>query len=218
VSAAVLAGHLPLVIGGDHALSIGSIGGAALSRRLGVIWIDAHADINTPQTSPSGHVHGMPLAAAIGRGPQVLIDVAAGGRLALENLVYIGVRDLDRGERELLRASGALVVSMDRVDEMGLRAIARETVERLLANGVEAVHLSFDLDSLDPTILPGTGTRVPGGFTFREARRLLTLLRESDLPIISADVVELNPLLDPSGGSTEIAASLTAALLGETQV
>jgi arginase len=218
VSAAVLAGHFPLVLGGDHALSIGSIGGAALSRTLGVIWIDAHADINSPETSPSGHVHGMPLAAAIGRGPQPLVDVAAGGRLALKNLVYIGVRDLDPGERDLLRDSDALVYTMDRVDALGLLAVAHGAIEHLLSNSVEAVHLSFDLDSLDPTILPGTGTRVPGGFTYREARQLLTLLRESDLPIISADVVELNPLLDSTNGSTEIAAGLTAALLGESQL
>jgi arginase len=218
VSASVLAGHLPLVIGGDHALSIGSLAGAALSRQLGVIWIDTHADINTPETSPSGHVHGMPLAAALGRGPRPLVDIARRSRFDLANLVYIGLRDVDRAERELLRCSPAGLYTMESIDELGIDGVVRRTVARLLDHGVERVHVSFDLDVLDPTIMPGTGTRAPGGLTYREAHRLFRLLRASDLPIVSVDVVELNPLLDPSGDSTQVAAGLTAALLGEEMV
>jgi arginase len=218
VAAAVLGGRLALVIGGDHALSIGSLAGAARAGRLGVIWIDAHGDINTPETSPSGHVHGMPLAAAIGRGPAKLVEIGAAADLRLEDLVYIGVRDLDPGERVLLRQSPALVFPMESIDRQGIEAVARESICRLLERGVEVVHLSFDLDVLDPLVMPGTGTRVPGGLTYREAHLLLTLLRSSDLPIVSVDVVELNPTLDPSGVSTEVAAGLTATLLGEVQL
>jgi arginase len=218
VEQSVKAGHFALVIGGDHALSIGSLAGASTLGRLGVIWIDAHADINTPQTSPSGHVHGMPIAAAIGRGPEALVEVGSRADLHLEDLVYIGLRDLDLGERILLRESPALLFPMSSVETLGIAAVIYEAIRRLLVRNVDAVHISFDLDSLDPTIMPGTGTPVPGGFTYREARQMLSLLRESDLPIVSADIVELNPTLDPTGGSLEIAAGLTAALLGEELV
>ena len=216
VSAAALAGRLALVIGGDHALSIGSLAGAALARRLGVVWIDAHADINTPETSPSGHVHGMPLAAALGRGPIPLAELGARSRLRLADLAYIGVRDLDAGERLLLRDSAALVRTMDDVEQRGIADVTLEVIDRLCGQGVEAVHVSFDVDALDPSLARGTGTLVPGGLSYREARRLFALLRASDLPIVSVDVVELNPLLDPSGMTTDIAAGLAAALLGET--
>lgn len=216
VGSSVLAGRMALIIGGDHALSIGSLAGAAQAGRIGVIWVDAHGDINTPETSPSGHIHGMPLAAAIGRGPRELVEIGASADLSLDDLVYIGVRDLDPGERVLLRQSPALVFPMSSIDVLGVEGVVRETCRRLTERAVDAVHLSFDLDVLDPLIMPGTGTRVPGGLTYRESHRLLTLLRESDLPIVSIDVVELNPALDPTGGSTEIAIGLAAALLGET--
>jgi arginase len=203
------------VIGGDHALSIGSLAGAGRDCRLGVIWLDAHGDINTPETSPSGHVHGMPLAAAIGRGPRELVAIGQQADLQLDDLIYLGVRDLDPGERRLLRESPALVFSMAIIDRIGIDAAWSETARRLRERRVDAVHVSLDLDVLDPAIMRGTGTRVPGGLTYREAHRLLTLLRESDLPIVSVDVVELNPTLDPDGASTEVAAALTAVLLGE---
>jgi arginase len=218
VERSIKAGHLALVIGGDHALSIGSLAGASTVGRLGVIWIDAHADINTPETSPSGHVHGMPIAAAIGRGPKQLVEVGSRADLRLEDLVYIGLRDLDLGERNLLRESPALLYPISSVETLGIAAVTYEAIRRLFERKVDAVHISFDLDSLDPTIMPGTGTPVPGGLTYREARHLLSLLRASDLPIVSADVVELNPTLDPTGGSLEVAAGLTAALLGEELV
>ncbi len=216
VSDTVGAGRFALVLGGDHALSVGSLAGAGAAGRLGVIWVDAHGDINTPEISPSGNVHGMPLAAALGHGPRSLAEVGARSGLRLDDLVYVGLRDLDPGERELLRDGPALVWTIDDVEDRGINEIVTASVDRLLANGVDAVHLSLDLDVLDPTIMPGTGTRAPGGLTYREATRMLALLRRSGLPIHSADVVELNPLLDPSGESTAVAAALTAALLGET--
>lgn len=215
VEKSVRAGNLALVLGGDHALSIGSLAGAASAGRLGVIWLDAHGDMNIPETSPSGNVHGMPLAAATGRGPRALTDIGERSNLRLEDLVYIGLRDLDPGERLLLRDSPALVYPISSVETLGVAAITYEAIRRLFERGVDAVHLSFDLDVLDPGIMPGTGTPVPGGLTYREAHHMLSLIRASDLPIVSVDVVELNPALDCTGGSLNVAAGLTAALLGE---
>lgn len=218
VELSVKAGRLALVLGGDHALSIGSLAGAAAAGRLGVIWLDAHGDINTPETSPSGNVHGMPLATAIGRGARALVEIGSRADLRFEDLVYIGLRDLDPGERLLLRDSPALVYPISSVETLGVAAVTYEAIRRLMERGVDAVHLSFDLDVLDPGIMPGTGTPVPGGLTYREAHHMLSLLRASDLPIVSVDVVELNPALDCSGGSLTVAAGLTAALLGEELV
>ena len=157
----------------------------------------------------------MPVAVALGRGPERLVEVGRRSDLRFEDLVYIGLRDLDPGERALLRDSPALVYPISSVETLGIAAVTYEAIRRLLERGVDAVHISFDLDVLDPTIMPGTGTPVPGGLTYREARHMLSLIRASDLPIVSVDVVELNPELDCSGGSLEIAAGLTAALLGE---
>ncbi len=218
VETSIEAGRLALVLGGDHALSIGSLAGAASAGRLGVIWLDAHGDINTPETSPTGHVHGMPLAVANGWGARPLVDIASRSDLRLEDLVYIGLRDLDPGERVLLRESPALVYPISSVETLGVAAITYEAIRRLVERGVDAVHISFDLDVLDPGIMPGTGTPVPGGLTYREAHHMLSLIRSSDLPIVSIDIVELNPLLDCSGGSLNVAAGLTAVLLGEQLV
>lgn len=215
VGQSIAGGRFPLMLGGDHALSIGSLAGASQAGRLGVIWIDAHGDINTPDTTPSRNVHGMPLAVALGYGPDTLVSVGHRFDLALDDVVYIGVRDLDPGERELLHQSPAMVFTMESIDTMGIDAVTEETIRRLLERGVDAVHLSFDFDALDPSIFAATGVTVPGGLTYREARRCLALLAASNLPIISADLVEFNPLLDAGNTSTDIAARLTAALLGE---
>ena len=208
-------GHLPLVLGGDHALSIGTLAGASRVGRVGAIWIDAHGDINTPATSPSGNIHGMPLAAALGYGPAPLVSIGNRFDLSLDDLVYIGVRDLDPGERELLRQSPATVYTMESIDAMGIDAVAGEAIRRLRERGVQAVHVSFDLDALDPLVFPATGVTVPGGLTYREARRCLTALRDSNLPIVSLDIVEYNPQIDDSPETLQIAARLAAALLGE---
>jgi arginase len=215
VGESIDAGRFPLILGGDHALSIGTLAGASRAGRLGAIWIDAHGDINTPDTSPSGNIHGMPLAAALGYGPSPLVSVGHRFDLAIDDLVYIGVRDLDPGERELLRQSPATVFTMESVDGMGIDAVTGEAVRRLRERGVEAVHLSFDLDALDPLVFPATGVTVPGGLTYREARRCLTTLRDSTLPIVSADIVEYNPAVDGHPEMALLAARLIAALLGE---
>ncbi|CAN5693958.1 arginase [soil metagenome] len=215
VSESIADGRFPLVLGGDHSLSIGSLAGASTAGRIGAIWIDAHGDINTPQTSPSGNVRGMPLAASLGYGPEPLVNVGHRVDLAIDDLVYIGVRDLDPGERELLRQSPAMLFTMESVDTMGIDAVTEEAIRRLLERGVYGVHLSFDFDALDPSVFPATGVTVPGGLTYREARRCLTGLRASNLPILSADIVEFDPTLDGRPETARIAGRLVAALLGE---
>lgn len=212
------AGELALTLGGDHAVSIGSVAGAALAaERLAVIWIDAHADLNWPEVSPSGHVHGMPLAASLGRGPDELTGIGrCDPKLQPQDAYLIGLRNLDPAERDWLRQGEIYYAAMADIDETGLESVLNKVIERVEASGVDAVHLSVDVDALDPRLLPGTGTREWGGFTFREAAKILRQLRASDLPVRSLDVVELNPALDPSDESTDIAARLLATALGET--
>lgn len=218
VGESITSGNLALVLGGDHALSIGSLAGASLAGRLGVIWVDAHTDINTPETSPSGNIHGMPLSAALGHGPRELVEVGHHFDLVLDDLVYIGVRDIDLGERELLRQSPATVYTMESIDRLSIAGVGEEAIRRLIDRGVDAVHLSIDYDVLDPTCFDATGTVAPGGLTYRELRQLITLFRDSDLPIVSADLVELNPSLDSRGDGTTVAATLATILLGETLI
>lgn len=217
VGAAIAAGELALVLGGDHAVSIGSIAGAAAAaERLGVLWIDAHADMNSPETSPSGHVHGMPLAVSLGRGPAALTDLC--GRVPKvrpEDTELFGIRNLDPGERRWLAGGRVHYTTMARIDAEGFEPVVRATLDQLRGSGVDAVHVSFDVDVLDPLVLPGTGYPDWGGLTFREAARLLRLLREADLPVRSLDWVELNPALDPSGASSSVATELLAIALGE---
>ncbi|HET9017561.1 MAG TPA: arginase [Thermomicrobiaceae bacterium] len=217
VREAIDAGELAVTLGGDHAVAIGTVAGAAAAGgRLAVLWIDAHADLNAPATSPSGHVHGMPLAVALGRGAeQLTILCGTAPKLRPEDTYLLGVRDLDPAERDWLHAGRIHAATMADVDASGLEPALYGMLERMRRSGVDAVHVSFDLDVLDPLVLPGTGTRVWGGLTFREAARLLRLLRAADLPVRSLDWVELNPALDPSGASTEVAAALLAVALGE---
>ncbi|MDI3341801.1 MAG: arginase family protein [Sphaerobacter sp.] len=220
VRTALSTGALALTLGGDHALAIGTLAAAAAAAtRLAVIWIDAHGDLNTPETSPSGHVHGMSLAIALGRGPAVATRLFT-GRSAIrpEDVSLLGIRDLDPSERSWLAEGTIHYATMATIDARGLDATVAGLIRRIAASGADAVHVSFDLDVLDPLLLPGTGTRAHGGFTFREAARLLRLLRESDLPICSLDWVELNPALDPSGASTSVAIELLAIALGEEPV
>lgn len=220
VQTAVAAGELALILGGDHALSIGSVAGAARATgRLGILWIDAHGDINTPETSPSGRVHGMPLAAALGRGPaEVLAFAGTAPEVRPSDTFLVGVRDLDPGERAWLLSDSMVYLSMSMIDTAGFEPTLHWLVERLRRAPVDALHVSFDVDALDPLLLPGTGTRAWGGFSFREAARFLRMLRAADLPIHSLDWVELNPSLDPTGASTAIATELLAIALGEETV
>ncbi len=207
------AGEFTLVLGGDHSLAMGVLGG--LARRHGpgaVIWLDAHADCNTPETSPSGNVHGMSLAAALGwaggigagRWPVPAVEEA--------RTVLIGVRSLDPEERARLRASAVKAYTMADVDRMGMDAIVAETVERV--RGAPFVHLSLDMDVMEPEIAPGVGTPVRGGVTYREAHLALELLAESGL-VDSMEVVEVNPILDRQNATGELAVELVCSALGQ---
>lgn len=217
VADGIAAGELVSVLGGDHALGIGSLAGVTrASERPGVLWIDTHPDLNTPASSPSGHVHGMPLAAAWGFGPDEVTGLAGPHPwLDAANVCLLGVRDIDVGERALIRDHGIWTLTMEEWTDTGIVPGLDAALDHLERQGVDAVHLSFDLDVLDPTIMPGTGTRVPGGLTLREASQVVRRLGAWGGPLHSLDWVELNPRLDPTGQSTLVATMLLATTLGE---
>jgi arginase len=222
VREAIDAGALGLTLGGDHALAFGTIAGAAsASERLGLIWLDTHPDLNTPASSPSGHMHGMPLATAIGldgRALPELDEVAGGQMLHPGDIAMLGIRDIDPGERDVIVSRGVWAMSMEEWTDAGILAGLDRALAHLAGRGVTAVHISFDLDVLDPSALPGTGTKAPGGLTYREASQVLRRLHAWDGPVASLDVIELNPRLDPTGNSTAIAAHLLGAALGLRQL
>lgn len=203
----------PVVLGGDHSIAIGSVTGCSRRQRTGVVWVDAHGDFNTPATSPSGNIHGMPLAALCGVGDERLVDLAwPGAKVRPEDVVLIGVRDLDGGEKKLMREAGVTVYTMKEVDRMGLPRIAEETMGRLGA--LPRLHVSFDADVLDPEIAPGVGTPVAGGLSYREAHLLMELFSDSGR-VTSLDLVEVNPILDRENRTANLLVGLTASLLGK---
>lgn len=211
---AVAAGEIPLFLGGDHSLAIGTIGGTASREPVGVIWIDAHGDANRPQTSPSGNVHGMPLAALLGEGYPELVNVGRpGAKLAGRDVVMIGVRDLDDGERLWLKQSGIRIYTMRDLDERGMGAIIREALQHL--DHCSRLHVSLDMDSLDPTQAPGVGTACPGGLSYREAQLLMEIIADTG-KLASADIVEINPILDHENRTARMAVALTASLFGQS--
>jgi arginase len=211
--------RLPLVLGGDHSLAIGSVAGsvchyASQGESLGLIWFDAHGDANTPATTPSGNIHGMSLAVALGLGDPDLVHL--GGRhpkVLPANTVLIGIRDLDPGERAMLKKSGVTVYTMRDVDERGMRDVVDEAI-RLASDGTAGVHLSFDMDVVDPDDAPGTGTPVWGGITYREAHLAMELLNDR-AQIVAIDVVEVNPVLDTQNMTGILAAELVQSVLGK---
>jgi arginase len=216
--AAMRAGRLPIVIGGDHSLSIGSISGVARhcaesGRELFVLWLDAHADFNTPATSPSGNMHGMSAASLCGEpGFEDIFGDEPRGQISPKNLYLFGVRALDRGERELLLARGVNIIDMRLLDEFGASALMRRILGDVRErNGL--LHVSLDVDFLDPALAPGVGTTVPGGATFREAHLVMEMLYDSGA-VGSLDVVELNPFLDERGKSALLLVDLVASLFG----
>ena len=212
--AAFAAAETPIFLGGDHSIALGTVGAAAADGKLGVLWIDAHADFNTPETSPTGNLHGMPLAALTGRGiPELVEVVGPGPTIADVNTVVLGVRSVDPGERDLLRASEVSVFTMREVDESGIGRIAHQALERL--EQCSSLHVSLDMDSLDPSQAPGVGTPVPGGLTYREAHLLMEIIASSG-KVKSIDVVEINPILDHSNRTAQIAVELVASLLGQS--
>lgn len=214
----MLAGRLPLVLGGDHSLAMGSIGGVAryaaeADRELFVLWLDAHSDYNTPITSPSGNMHGMSLAMLCGEpGLEGVFGGAPHGALDPGRLHLFGIRSIDADERRLLHARGVDVVDMRTLDEHGFAVSIRQVIDRVRARD-GLLHVSLDVDFLDPAIAPGVGTAVPGGATYREAHLVMELLYESGLAP-SLDLVELNPFLDERGKSALLLVDLTASLFG----
>lgn len=217
-SAGLARGEIVVTLGGDHSVGMGSVAGASAGcDRLGVIWIDSHLDLNTPETSLSGHIHGMSVAASLGYGPSKLISIGRpGSKLDPSNLCYLGVRDIDAGERAVLERHNIWMLTMEEWTDAGIVPGLRLALDHLASRGVDGVHVSFDVDAVDPVDMPGTGTPVIGGLTFREASQVMRTLHAWDGPIRSVDIVELNPGLDCSDRSTSVATSLLATLLGET--
>jgi len=215
VHAAAEAGHFPLVLGGDHSLAIGTLAGLTRHyRRLGVIWVDAHSDLNTPDTTPSGNIHGMSLAVGLGKGDARLTAISGdGSSISPEHVVLIGARSLDQGERELIRREGITCYTMQDIDRLGMFRVMEEAI-RIASSGTDGVHLSFDIDSVDPSIAPGTGTPVPGGLSYREAHLALETLHEAGI-LSSAEFVENNPLLDSGQRTSRLLVGLISSLLGE---
>ena len=211
VHEAATQGLLPLVLGGDHSIAMGTLGGMAKARGAGgVLWIDAHGDLNRPSTSPTGNVHGMPLAAAFG----VAGDAFASGVYptpSVQRAALVGIRSLDPGERALLRELNVKVFTMSDVDRLGVETVLRESLAWLGASSF--VHVSLDLDAVDPTYAPGVGTPVRGGLSYREAHLALELVAESRL-LSSLDVVEVNPILDRENETGKLAVELVASALG----
>ena len=211
--AAQLDDAITIFLGGDHSMSVGSVKSIMGEEPIGVIWIDAHGDYNTPETSPSGNIHGMPVAILMGEGPESLVKIGGKDkRLDPKQMVQIGVRDLDAPERRRVLNSGIHVYSMRHIDEQGLASIAYQALDHL--SDYKHIHVSLDLDSLDPAEAPGVGTPVPGGLTYREAHLLMEILNDSGL-VRSVDVVEVNPILDRANRTAELAVELVASLLGK---
>jgi len=205
--------EVPIFLGGDHSIAIGTVGGTACAGPLGLIWIDAHGDFNLPETSPSGNIHGMPVAALVGRGHPDLVDLGhSGPKLKPQEIAMIGIRDLDGQERQNLVASGIHVYTMRDVDELGMATVARRALSHL--NHLPRIHISLDMDAIDPLTAPGVGTPVPGGLSYREAHLLMEILTES-YKVASVDVVEINPILDDGNRTAELAVELLASLLGQ---
>jgi len=214
VARAVSDGYLPLVLGGDHSIAIGTVGGVARHRDLGVVWFDAHGDFNTPTTTPSGNVHGMALAAILGRGTFADREWADAG-VDPENVAIVGVRDLDDEERVAVRESDVTVFTMTDVDERGLPAVTRDAVE-VATDGTEGLHVSLDLDFLDPSEAPGVGTPVRGGVSYREGHTAMEIVsRQAGDALASVELVEVNPILDEHNRTAELAVELAASTLGK---
>jgi arginase len=210
---------IPVVLGGDHSIAIGTIGGVSRfyrerGQKLGLVWFDAHADINTGETSPTGNIHGMPLAAVLGLGEPTLADMG-GARPMVDGsrAAVIGLRDVDHGERQNIKEAGIGAFTMRDVDERGMRAVMEEAIKRA-TSGTAGIHVSFDLDGMDPDYAPGVGTPSPGGLTYREAHLAMEMLADTG-KVLSAEFVEVNPVLDKRNSTAKLAVELLASLLGK---
>jgi arginase len=212
-------GHFPLVLGGDHSIAVGTISGVARAaknrkQKVGVLWVDAHSDINTPATSPSGNIHGMPLAALLGLPPREL--GAIGGRFPKvdpSNVVLVGLRSVDEGERRHLKRLGVHAYTMADIDRQGIHSVMEGALAKV-TEGTAGVHVSFDLDSVDPSLAPGVGTPVKGGLDYREAHLIMELAAAAGV-MISLEVVEVNPILDDRNTSAQFAVELIQSAFGK---
>ncbi|HLI04526.1 MAG TPA: arginase [Terracidiphilus sp.] len=220
VAAALEAGATPLVLGGDHSLAAGSVAGVAefhrrQSKTIGLIWLDAHSDINTPETSPSGNVHGMPLAALLGLGPGPLSNLCGfSPKVSPENAVLIGLRDIDAAERGNLRRAGMTeVYTMRDIDERGMRAVMEEAL-RAAGRGTAGYHVSLDMDWIDPEVAPGVGTPVRGGATYREAHLAMEIIADYGR-LLGLEIVEVNPVIDEHNRTADLAVELACSVFGK---
>jgi arginase len=212
-------GAFPLVLGGDHSLAAGSVAASAdwlqrtSARPLGLIWVDAHGDMNTPATTESGNVHGMPLAALLGQEPAELASIGSTPSVRPLNTVLVGIRNLDQREKEQIKASGVHVFTMKDIDRDGIAKVAERAIE-LASEGTGGIHVSFDMDVCDPLIAPGVGTPVKGGFDYREAHMIMELVADSG-QLVALDLVEVNPTLDIRNATAEFATELALSALGK---
>ena len=208
-------GQFPLVLGGDHSIAIGTIAGVLQhKKKLGLIWFDAHGDINTVETSPSGNIHGMSVAVSLGRGHKRLINIGGcEAQLEPARIVMIGIRDLDTGEKALLKELGVTVFTMHEIDMMGMAKVMEEAIG-IVSDGTDGIHVSFDMDVMDPLHAPGVGTPVVGGLTYRESHLAMELLSAANI-VTSAEFVEVNTVLDNKNQTAKVAVALIGSLLGE---
>jgi arginase len=212
-------GALPLVLGGDHSLAAGSVAASAdwirrtTSKPLGLVWIDAHGDMNTPATTESGDVHGMPLAALLGQEPLELASIGSTPSVLPQHTVLVGIRNLDQREKEAIRASGVHVFTMKDIDRDGIATVAERALA-LAARDTGGIHVSFDMDVCDPSIAPGVGTPVKGGFDYREAHLIMELVADSG-QLVALDLVEANPTLDIRNTTAELGTELALSALGK---
>ena len=220
VVAALEAGEIPLLLGGDHSLAAGSVSGVAefyrrQQQKIGLLWIDAHSDINTPETSPSGNVHGMPLAALLGLGPEPLTNIFGyAPKIAPENTVLVGVRNIDQAERDNLRRAGMTeVYTMRDIDERGMRSVMEEAL-RAAGRGTAGYHVSLDMDWIDPEEAPGVGTPVRGGATYREAHLAMEIVADHGR-LLSFEIVEVNPVIDEHNRTADLAVELACSVFGK---
>lgn len=219
VEAALSEDAIPVVLGGDHSIAVGSVAGVSSyyqkqGQKIGVVWLDAHSDVNTPESTPSGNIHGMPLAALLGRGASELTNIAGFAPKVLpENVVIIGARSVDPPERELLKELNIRVVTMSELDERGMATVMREAVE-IATNGTAGFHLTMDMDFIDPFYAPGVGTPERGGATYRESHLAMEKLADSG-KVLSVEITEVNPLFDTSNQTATLAVELILSALGK---
>ena len=212
-------GHFPLVLGGDHSIAVGTVSGIAAfcrtrRKKLGLLWIDAHGDIKTSETSPSGNIHGMPVASLLGEGPEELTGIGGPDpKVSPRNVALVGIRSLDDGEKVRLKRHGVQVHTMSDVDRSGIHRIMKKALARV-TDGTDYVHVSFDLDAVDPTVAPGVGTPVKGGLDYREAHLIMELLHDSGV-MTSLEMVEVNPILDDRNASGLFAVELVQSAFGK---